>query len=191
VAFAESWWPTNPIFWMALFCGLYVLVYALDGLAKPFFDVVDGRISLMFLPAFIRVAAVLVAGMAGLLGVFAGSLFVGLFVVGDPPLLAAASSLASAGGIGLAYWLTRYALRATVLPFTLSTLLTLTAFYSTFNAIVHGLVWGLVIPERLITVPQLAQMIVGDFFGVVFGFVIVRIIIRSFNLMRNLNRHPL
>ena len=189
--FVDAWWPRKPLFWAAFFCVFYVLVYALDTLAKPLWDVVDGRISLMFLPAFVRVAAVLVAGLAGLLGIFVGSLFVCLFVVEDPLSLSLAHSLASAGGIGLAYWLTRYALRVNALPFTLSVLLTLTAFYSTFNALVHGLVWGLLLPDRLVTVSQLAMMIVGDFSGVVIGFVIVRILIRAFNLRRLLYRHPL
>lgn len=189
--FADAWWPNKPLFWAAFFCSLFVLVYVIDTLAKPFWNVVDGQISLMFLPAFVRVAAVLVAGLAGLLGVFAGSLFVCIFVVGDPVFLSLAHSLASAAGIGLAYALMRYSLRVNSLPFTLPVLLTLIAFYSTFNALVHGLVWALLLPERLITVSQLAMMIVGDFCGVGAGFLVVRVIIRTFSLKRHIYRHRL
>ncbi|MFZ9102538.1 MAG: hypothetical protein ACO20B_01595, partial [Burkholderiaceae bacterium] len=86
---------------------LFVLLWQINTLVSPFFDVVPDRVSLVFLPAFARVVAVVVAGGAGVFGIFLGSLFIGLAVVGDTMTVALTNALSSALAPVLAYWLLR------------------------------------------------------------------------------------
>ena len=65
-------WPSRGSLWALAFAVLYVLVFQLNRLFDPIFSVIEERISMVFLPAFVRIAAILVAGAAGALGLFLG-----------------------------------------------------------------------------------------------------------------------
>ena len=56
--------PERPLGWALGFSVLFVLLWQINTLVSPFFDVVPDRVSLVFLPAFARVVAVVVASGA-------------------------------------------------------------------------------------------------------------------------------
>ncbi|MFZ9176291.1 MAG: hypothetical protein ACO22J_00925, partial [Burkholderiaceae bacterium] len=99
--------PERPLGWALGFALLFVVLWQVNSLVSPVFDVVPDRVSLVFLPAFARVVAVVVAGGAGVFGILLGSLFVGLVLVGDPFHLALMNALSSALAPVLGYWALR------------------------------------------------------------------------------------
>ena len=148
------------------------------------FQSIPDRIALIFLPAFIRVAAVLVAGLAGLIGISLGSFVISYFYVGDDLGYSFLISVTSASGIFIAYWLMLKVLASEKIPFTLVNLVVLTVLYSALNAIIHGMIWGLIDFEEVIRLQDIAYMMVGDLVGVVLGFYITRLLIRGYQRLK-------
>ncbi|WVN41421.1 hypothetical protein AOB54_08035 [beta proteobacterium MWH-UniP1] len=175
----DDWLPTQPLRWTAAFAALYVGLYHLNLLIAPFFDVVPGRVSLLFLPAFIRVAAILIAGLAGLAGVVIGSLWISLVVYQEPLVTAVWVSIASSIGIALSYLVLRYAYNGKALAFSLPVLMVLATLYCAFNALLHGLAWELLGLASTITMRDLALMMIGDFMGVIVMFSVLRLVLRA------------
>ena len=171
--------PERPLSWALGFAALFVLLWQINTLVSPLFDVVPDRVSLVFLPAFARVLAVVVAGGAGVFGIFLGSLFVGLAVVGDPVTMALSNALSSALAPVLAYWLLR---RLGTFDFvrgdglTWSSFMALTVLCGLMNALVHGAVWSgqQAMSQSLV---NLVSMTIGDLVGVVLGLSIVKLLI--------------
>ncbi len=159
---------------MAAFATLYVGLYYVNILISPVFDVIPGRVSLLFLPAFIRVAAILVAGVAGLAGVAIGTMFISLVVYQEPLLTSIWVSIASSVGIVVSYLVLRYASNGRDLAFSLPVLMVLATLYCAFNALLHGLAWELVGIASTITMKDLALMMLGDFMGVIVMFYLLR-----------------
>lgn len=174
----DDWLPKRPLLWAIAFAVLYVSFYLVNLLIAPFFDVIPGRVSLLFLPAFIRVAAILIAGLAGLVGVGIGTIFISLVVYQEPLLTAIWVSIASSIGIALSYLVLRYASNGKELAFTLPVLLVLATLYSAFNALLHGLAWELVGLASVVTIKDLALMMLGDFMGVIVMFYLLRYTLR-------------
>ncbi len=181
-------WPQQPLLWLFVFGLLFVLVFlANDGLLAMLsssFQSIPDRIALIFLPAFIRVAAVLVAGLAGLIGISLGSFVISYFYVGDDLGYSFLISVTSASGIFMAYWLMLKVLSSEKIPFTLVNLVVLTVLYSALNAIIHGMIWGLIDFEEVIRLQDIAYMMLGDLVGVVLGFYITRLLIRSYQRVK-------
>lgn len=170
----DDWIPTHPLRWVVAFAALYVGLYFVNFLIAPIFDVVPGKVSLLFLPAFIRVAAILVAGLAGLAGVAIGTMFMSLVVYQEPLLTAIWVSIASSVGIVVSYLVLRYASNGRDLTFSLPVLMVLATLYCAFNALLHGLAWELVGIASTITMKDLALMMLGDFMGVIVMFYLLR-----------------
>jgi hypothetical protein len=143
---------------------------------------------LIFLPALVRVASVVVAGLAGIIGIFLGSIFVSLVVVGDPPVFSLISALASALGIFLAYLVVLWAARSSRLSFSLPVLLMLTVVYAVFNAVAHGLTWLMPEVPEAFTFYELFLMSMGDLFGVLIGFFILRSFLRLFRARQSFSK---
>lgn len=177
-------WPQQPVLWLSVFGLLFVLAFmANDGLLallSSSFQSIPDRIALVFLPAFIRVAAVLVAGLAGLIGISLGSFVISFFYIGDDLGYSALIALTSASGVFIAYWLMLKALQSEQIPFTLINLIVLAVLYSALNALIHGMIWGLIDFEEVIHLQDLAFMMLGDLVGVVLGFYITRLLIRAY-----------
>ena len=171
--------PERPLSWAFGFAALFVLLWQINTLVSPLFDVVPDRVSLVFLPAFARVVAVVVAGGAGVFGIFLGSLFVGLVVVGDTTTMALSNALSSALAPVLAYWFLR---RLGTVAFirgdglTWSSFLVLSVLCSLFNALIHGAVWSgqETMSQSLL---NLVSMTIGDLVGVVLGLSLVNLLI--------------
>lgn len=139
---------------------------------------VQDRISLLFLPAFVRVAAVVVAKLAGLLGLFLGSLVIGL-LYGDSLWIALGNSFASAAGIFCAYWVLCTAMRTESLPMTLPILVVLTALYSPINAMLHAFAWQWLGLSSGITALEISLMMAGDILGVIAMFFLIQLVSRA------------
>lgn len=169
----------RPLGWALGFSGLFVLLWQINALVSPFFDVVPDRVSLVFLPAFARVVAVVVAGGAGVFGIFLGSLFIGLAVVGDTMTVALTNALSSALAPVLAYWLLR---RLGTSDFvrgdglTWSSFMLLTVLCGLMNALVHGAVWS---GQQAMSqsVLNLVIMTIGDLVGVVLCLSLVKCLV--------------
>jgi hypothetical protein len=162
-------WPSQGLLWALAFAGLYVFVFQVNRFFDPIFSVIEAKVSLVFLPAFIRVAAVLVAGAAGALG-----LFLGAFVLGSIQELPLGSSLGQAFFTALApclaLLLIRYALAGRPLEIRLSLFLMLALFASLFNSLLHHLFWDFYSFASPVTLMTFWQMLIGDLLGVLMGF---------------------
>lgn len=174
----EHWWPTHGIAWVFVFAALFVLLFFLNDLISPWVGVVDGRIALVFLPAFVRVAAVVVAKLAGLLGLFIGSFAVSLFY-GEPLAVSLGISLASICGILAAYLVLMQAMGLKTLPMSLPVLMVLTVLYAPLNAVVHAFAWDGLDLTADIEVVEIAYMVLGDILGVLVMFLGLRIVMRT------------
>lgn len=163
---------------------LYFSAYWFTQYITEISQVIPDRISLVYIPAFVRVVSILVAGLAGLLGIFLGTMAVSLLILGDPLSLASANALASAAGIGVSYWLLLKALGQPSLPLNLPVLVLLTVLYSTFNAMTHGLVWDVIGMSDGLTLTDLSLMMLGDLTGVVLMYFVVRLVIRFFRRLK-------
>ncbi|MFZ9345574.1 MAG: hypothetical protein ACO26Y_04020 [Burkholderiaceae bacterium] len=179
----EDWFPTRPIPWAIGFAALYLVLFLVQHLIGPTFSVIPDRIDIVFLPAFARVAAVLIAGLAGLAGIAVGSFVVSLMLFQEPIGTAFWFSCASATGIWLSYWIVRQAMGTKPLPFTLPMLMVLSVLYCAFNAVIHGLTWELLDVTDYVSTTDLALMMVGDLLGVLLMFGVVRLLLRRSTLI--------
>lgn len=183
----EWWWPENGTRWALVFAALYVLFFFINDLIAPWASVVDDRIALVFLPAFVRVAAVVVAKLAGLVGVFIGSMVI-MLVHGDPLAVALGVSLASAGGILIAYLILLRAVAMKTIPVSLPVLLLLTVLYAPLNAIVHALAWDGFGLTADITALEISYMMLGDILGVLSLFFLLRLSTRWIKALKGPTR---
>lgn len=170
----EWWWPEHGTRWALVFAALYVLFFFINDLISTWVSVVDDRIALVFLPAFVRVAAIVVAKLAGLVGVFMGSMVITL-VHGDSFAVSLGVSLASAGGILIAYLILLQAMAMKTIAVSLPVLLLLTVLYAPLNAILHALAWDGFGMTADITAIEIAYMMLGDILGVLSLFFLLRL----------------
>lgn len=180
----EDWLPHHPLRWAGGFAVLYVGLFLVQQLLTASLVVVSGRIDLVFLPAFARIASVLVAGLAGVAGIAVGSFFMNLFFNEQPVGFAIWLSIASAAGILLSYGVVRIALNTKAPEFTLPMLVVLTVLYGAFNAMIHGLTWELLGVDQPITTNDLALMMIGDLAGVMLMFAAIRVLSRVLPLIK-------
>ncbi len=176
---SRKWWPDRPLHWALLFSAAYVIVFFLSEMLTPLWGVVPDRVSLVYLPAFVRVVAVLVAGLAGALGVAIGSFVVGIVFVGDSLLVALGNATASAAGIGLAYAIVVITSRSKELSFELPVLARIILIYSALNALLHAAFWNAMGSGYSINLTELGLMMFGDLAGVVFLFYVSRLLLRT------------
>ncbi len=182
-----GWWPAHGARWALAFAALYALLFLLNDLLSSWFDVVDDRIALVFLPAFVRVAAVVVAKLAGVVGLFIGAFVISL-LYGDSLGVALGISLVSACGILIAYLILLQAMGLKSLPLSLPVLLMLTFLYAPLNAVLHALAWDGFGLSAGITVVEIAYMMLGDLMGVVLIFLLLRIGMRGINAFKRPGR---
>lgn len=169
-------WPEKaPWAWSLGFAVLYVVLYELHRIMEPLVGVVDARVSFIFLPAFVRVVAVLVAGFAGAFGIFVGALFLGVGN-GDSLWVATAHAAISALSPCLAVLLLQFAIRRSAGLFDLWTLLLVAGFTSLFSALLHGAFWAEFEPTALsVGAHTVSLMMFGDLLGIFLGFLLLRL----------------
>ena len=179
-------WPSQGLLWALGFAGLYSLVFQLNRLFDPMFSVIDERVSMVFLPAFIRVAAILVAGASGALGLFLGALALGVMQE-----LAVLQNLSQAFFTALApclaVLLLRFAMAGRPLAITLSLFLLVALLASMFNAVLHHVFWDLYPLTEPVTLITFWQMLAGDLAGALLGFGCFALVVRSLALFKRQN----
>lgn len=153
-----------------LFCAAHLLNHWL------FMSIeVSDHINLVYLPAFIRVASVLILGLVwGTLGTAIGALLL-LYWSPDANLwiglanLCVSASVAAVSVLVLQLLLQRR-LSVTRLP----DLLQLSVLYALLNALLHHALWSLLDTTQLLYPSQVLEMVIGDVNGVVIGALLLR-----------------
>ena len=178
--FLPKWPSSHGRIWVVAVAVAYALTWLFNDLIASGMDVVEDRISLLFLPAFIRVAAIMIAGLAGWLGLFLGSLAIGLVWLGDPLELALLHSTATTLSVGLAVvlvagWLGKRS--GCLNSINMKAMLLTAGLAALFNASFHGLAWE---SQQLhFTEALFWMMIAGDLGGVALGYLLLRFGVRT------------
>jgi hypothetical protein len=151
------------------FCGVHLL----NGWLFSSLEI-SPHISFFYLPNFLRLAYVLVLGMAwGTLGTALGCLLLIVWST-DNLWVSLANATIATGGAALAVFLMRIMQRRPLVLVRLSDLLSLALFYAVLNTLIHHAMWSVLDPAQLVHPNQLAFMMVGDLNGAVAGSLLLR-----------------
>jgi len=127
------------------------------------------HISLIYLPAFLRLANVLVLGQAwGTLSTALGGILLALWN-NNVTWVEGMNVLASSTSGLLSVWLFQIIKERPVRLLEMKDLLQLVMLYALMNALLNHVAWTLVEQDALITVHQLPMMVIGDFLGAMLG----------------------
>jgi uncharacterized membrane protein YeaQ/YmgE (transglycosylase-associated protein family) len=161
---------------------LFFTVHILNGWLLKAIEISD-HISLLYLPAFLRLMNVLVLGMLwGTLGTAVGGLLL-FFWSNDSLLLSCLNMVMSAGGAALAVWWMRILQGRALSLARLSDLLQLSLLYALLNSFLHHLLWSFLDPAQLVSSNQIFFMILGDLNGAVLGAIGLRWMARNTQLV--------
>ena len=140
------------------------------------------NISWVYLPAFLRVAYVLVLGPVwGFSTIFLGSLLLSNDF-DDKLLHNITNSLASALGPVLALGLFRLMKERAFQISRLSDLVQMCLLYALLNALLHHVAWSYNQPYQFLSPDQLPIMVIGDLTGAVLGAVLFTAVMRRLKL---------
>ena len=160
---------------------LFPLVHIFNDWAFDVFEF-SHHISLIYLPAFLRLANVLVLGQAwGTLTTALGGVLLAAWnnnvtwVEGMNVLASSTSGLVSV-------WLFQIIKERPVRLLDLKDLVQLVLLYALNNALLNHVAWTLVEQDALITVHQLPMMVIGDFFGAMLGALLFNWVARKLKL---------
>lgn len=160
---------------------LFPLVHLFNAWAFEFVEF-SNHISLIYLPAFLRLANVLVLGQAwGTLTTALGGVLLAAWnnnvtwVEGVNVLASSTSGLVSV-------WLFQIIKERPVHLLDLKDLVQLVLLYALANALLNHVAWTLVEQDALITVHQLPMMVVGDFLGAMLGALLFNWVARKLKL---------
>ncbi len=127
------------------------------------------HISLIYLPAFLRLANVLVLGQAwGTLTTALGGILLALWN-NNVTWVEGMNVLASSTSGLLSVWLFQIIKERPVRLLEMKDLLQLVLLYALMNALLNHVAWSLVEQDALIIVHQLPMMVIGDFLGAMLG----------------------
>ncbi len=147
---------------------LFPLVHVFNGWAFDAFEF-SHHISLIYLPAFLRLANVLVLGQAwGTLTTALGGVLLAIWN-NNLTWVEGMNVLASATSGWLSVWLFQIIKERPVRLLEMKDLLQLVMLYALMNALLNHVAWTLVEQDALITVHQLPMMVIGDFLGAMLG----------------------
>jgi hypothetical protein len=156
-----------------VFALVFPLVHILNGWIFRFAEITP-HIGLIYLPAFLRLAHVLILGrVSGTLATLLGSLLL-MWYSGDNFATALLNGLCSAGGPLVALCLFRWHVGRDVELTSLKDLTLLTLIYAIANAVLHHTAWSIVDPSQLQAPVQVVWMIAGDILGTLLGAYILR-----------------
>jgi len=173
---------------IVVFALLFPLVHLFNGWLFHFTEITP-HIALVYLPAFLRLAHVLILGrwsgtLATLLASFALMLY-----LGADGFSAVVNSLCSAGGPLVALYFFQWHWQREVQLNSLKDLIWLTLIYAVANSVLHHVVWSLVDPSQLHQPDQVIWMVVGDLVGTLMGALLLRWSVlryRSYKLLQEL-----
>ena len=169
---------------LLIFCApLFASAHVFNGWFFQQFEL-SSHISWVYLPAFLRVAYVLVLGPRwGFAAIFLGSLLLGGGLDENLPQRLI-NSIASGTGPVMALWLFRILKERTLQISRLSDVIQMCILYALLNALVHHLAWAYNQPTQLITSSQLPIMVFGDLAGAVLGAWVCSLVIRRLGLYK-------
>jgi hypothetical protein len=170
----ETLWPEDrPIAWVVFFAVLFYVFYAIFQLVAPSVAYFEDKVSLLYLPAFVRVLAVLVAGVAGALGIFIGHLMVYAVYKSDPWMFSLSASVINALAPLCALIATRAIFRSSQLILLGWKPLFLVAFLSAlFAGLFKNTFWAISGLHEIATLPHATANFLGNLFGILGCFVL-------------------
>lgn len=172
----SSIWPERPGLWALGFAALYWSIWQIMLVMPESLTPWQDRIHLVYLPAFVRALAVVIAGLAGVLGIFLGTLLVALFTIGDPLEMAVSQGMASALAPLLGYAIVWLMLSRRPGP-SVHDLILVGLLAALFNAMTHALSWQGFAEFDEIPFSTLSLMMLGDVMGVIVGFAVFRLFV--------------
>lgn len=164
-----------------VFAAIYPLVHLGNGLFFHSFEI-SPHISLIYMPAFLRLFHVLVLGpFKGSLATVLGGLLL-MNQVGEASHLVVMNNLCSAAGPLIALALFKLHFKRAVHLSSLKDLFILTLLYCLANALVHHVMWSIFDPTQLKEPQQLWMMMTGDFLGCLIGVGLMKWVVDRFEL---------
>ena len=166
------WWVSALGAFMAgtLYCAMHLLNNWLFKAIE-----VSGHINVIYLPAFIRLASVLILGLEwGTLGIAIGGLMLLSWSADANIWIALANLVVSASVAAVSVLVLQALLRRRLSVTRLLDLLQLSVLYALLNALLHHLVWSVVDPLQLLYPMQVLHMALGDILGVLIGALLLR-----------------
>ncbi len=161
---------------MTLLTGVtYALAHAFNGFIFKLLEF-SNHISWIYLPAFLRLANVLILGsLFGSVATAIGVIII-CFFNNDPVDVTVLNAAASVIGPLISFQIFKVLKGREVYITELRDLLVLTFIYSFINALTHHLAWALVEPDQFLSISQLPIMIVGDLVGASLGALLFAVI---------------
>ena len=149
----------------------YALAHTFNGFIFRLFEF-SNHISWIYLPAFLRLANVLILGsLFGSAATAIGVIIICLFGR-DTVDVTTLNTAASVIGPLISFQIFKILRGREVYITQLRDLFVLTVIYSFINALTHHLAWALVEPDQFLSVSQLPIMIVGDLVGASLGAIL-------------------
>ena len=171
----------EKIIWLALCAPLFALTHLANAWLFDHISV-SNHINWIYLPAFLRVAYVLILGPVwGFTAIFVGSSLLGASF-NENLLQASLNAGASAIGPVLALVLFRLLKERSLRIAQPSDLMKMCLLYALINAVVHHFCWAYQQPEQLLSVSQLPIMVIGDLAGALLGAFLFTLLMRRSGL---------
>ena len=172
---------------MALCAPLFTAAHLFNGWVFQHLEL-SLHISWIYLPAFLRVAYVLVLGPGwGFVTIFIGSMLLG-GTYDENLLQSAVNACASAIGPVLALWLFKLLKERPLRLSRLNDLVQMCLLYAMLNALTHHMAWTYLQPNQLMAVSQLPIMVTGDLVGALLGAWIFTLVMRRLGLYRHIEK---
>ena len=171
----------EKIIWLALCAPLFAATHLANAWLFDHISV-SNHINWIYLPAFLRVAYVLILGPVwGFTAIFVGSSLLGASF-NENLLQASLNAGASAIGPVLALVLFRLLKERSLRIAQPSDLMQMCLLYALINAVVHHFCWAYQQPEQLLSVSQLPVMVIGDLAGALLGAFLFTFLMRRSGL---------
>ena len=173
----------RSLFLLVILAGTaFFAVHVLNDWLLKAVEITD-HISLIYLPAFLRLMNVLVLGMVwGTLGTALGGALL-FFWLQDSLLMSILNTSVSAGGAALSVWLMQIQQGRPLSLSRLSDLLKLSLLYALMNALLHHLLWSFLDPAQLVSPYRIIYMAIGDMNGAILGALGLRWLARNTKLI--------
>ena len=155
---------------------LYPAVHILNGWLFDFATIND-HISLIYLPAFLRLFNLLVLGpIYGTLTTLLGGLFL-LYKFDEPLMLGLFNIMSSCAGPLFAMLSFRHYFKRRVQLTSLTDLSILTLVYCLANSLIHHITWLLLDGTKVFDVQHAMSMFVGDLLGALLGAYLMKAVL--------------
>lgn len=173
----------------ALLAGaLYCLLHLLNSWLFQYAEVSD-HISLVYLPAFVRLASVLILGMVwGTLGTLMGGLMLLNWSQDSSVWISLANLCVSAGVAAISVFLLQTLTNRRLSIIRLADLVQLSLLYAVLNALMHHALWSAIDNSQLMYPGQLFEMVLGDINGALLGALALRWVALKTNLAATLRK---